>query len=164
MKQPYTDIIEAVGREPQWWDEVGVPRFCEFHPMHLNNPYACEGVLLLIACQSCSKEYHVALSYHHLDVSNIEATKALLAADEAEKEPPPQALPAMPLTRRLKAGYEISYGDPPFACGDNCSAGYSMLSYTLRVEQVWLRSDEWTRIPKLEKDYPSLEEQRASCD
>lgn len=160
MKQRFDDILEAAGKPPLWWDEAGTPRFCEFHPQHVNDPYACEGYLLRIACQGCHKEYLVSVSWNHTDLQELFAYMELSEAKAAGKEPPPTAWPAIPLSERLADGHYPGYGDPPHACDKDCAAGYSMTTYTLAIEQAWVRERwNWKRRPDLERVFPSMDEQ-----
>ena len=52
MLHHYRDITDKLGR-PEWWDEVGAPRYCKFSPTETNNIYCDEVALLEIACQNC---------------------------------------------------------------------------------------------------------------
>jgi len=63
MHTAYNDILELTDREPVWWTEDGVPRFCEFHPDDASNIYATEVVLLEIACQECGRRFLAELVF-----------------------------------------------------------------------------------------------------
>lgn len=58
----YGDILSRIDETPLWFDECAVPRFEPFTPDMLANIYASETVLMLIRCQACRAEFHVALS------------------------------------------------------------------------------------------------------
>jgi len=61
MKSNYEDIRSRITEEPTWWDENGCPRYTTFAPDLCPNIYACWIVLLLIACQYCGQQFHVAM-------------------------------------------------------------------------------------------------------
>ena len=61
MLTDYSDIRSRLGT-PVWFDESGVPRYCEFHPREVANIYADEVALCSITCQVCKKEFLVAQS------------------------------------------------------------------------------------------------------
>ena len=61
MLADYRDIRSKLGT-PAWFDEHGVPRYCEFRPTNLANIYATEAVLFLVGCQVCGKGFLVAMS------------------------------------------------------------------------------------------------------
>jgi hypothetical protein len=53
MKQNYRDIMDRIDEEPKWFDVFGVPRYEEpLIPPHLMGR---------IRCQSCHREFYVAL-------------------------------------------------------------------------------------------------------
>lgn len=62
MNHHYRDITARLGA-PQWWDEVGVPRYCRFGPDETNNIYASQAILMEVACQGCDRRFPVALTY-----------------------------------------------------------------------------------------------------
>ncbi len=61
MFTDYADIRDRLGT-PLWFDESGVPRYCEFHPRRIANIHAREAALLSISCVICGQEYIVAKS------------------------------------------------------------------------------------------------------
>ena len=61
MLPNYEDILSRIAEPPRWFDEQGVPRYCEFAPHHIANIYANECALLAIECQSCGRPFIVAL-------------------------------------------------------------------------------------------------------
>lgn len=61
MKHHYRDITDQLGT-PGWWDENGVPRYCDFSPEEGANIYAQEICLLEIHCQACARPFQVAMS------------------------------------------------------------------------------------------------------
>lgn len=130
MWHSYDDIISRLG-DPQWWDEAGVPRYCDFEPEATNNIYINEAVLLLIACQSCCQRFKVALSWGALD----------------------KIWHKVPSLSQRVSDNTIHYGDPPNT--DHCPAGPTMNSIPLTVLEFWRREDgfeEWQRVPDLERD------------
>ena len=61
MLQHYEDILSRIAEPPRWFDEQGVPRYCEFAPDRIANIHARECALLAIECQSCGRPFIVAL-------------------------------------------------------------------------------------------------------
>lgn len=130
MNHHYADILDHIPDPPQWWDEKAVPRFCEFAPSEIANIYADEASLLLIACQSCGREFKVAMSRSTFD-RHI-GRQPFLAND-------------------IKAN-RITYGDPPNArC---CATGPAMNAVEIRVLEYWQRNHlfEWNRVDEYEID------------
>lgn len=132
MKHRYSDITENIDERPQWWDEAGVPRYCEFSPRAVNNIYASEVALLEIACQSCQTRFQVAMSWH---------MRENLVRNERFHIPP--------LHEQIKNN-SIHYGDPPnYGC---CPAGPTMNSIPLRVIEFWQKQYlEFVRLPEYER-------------
>ena len=61
MNPDFSDIIDAVGREPLWfYDWTGVPRYVAFSPDELG-VYDHYALLVEIACQSCGRRFLVGL-------------------------------------------------------------------------------------------------------
>lgn len=129
MLPSYADIRDKLGK-PQWWDEHGVPRYCEFGPQHVGI-YATQVVLLRIGCQACRQQFDVAM-----------ATSSMTLVFGGK-----------PLSDRVK-NRSIHYGDPPNeGC---CAAGPTMNCEDLRVVQFWYKDDnfDWRRDPELEVTLP----------
>lgn len=128
MNHHYRDIVDKLG-EPVWWDERGVPRYCEFSPNLLNDIYVNEAILLLIECQDCGTRFDVAIGRSAMNlIDNLD----------------------IPTLEQLIKSGQIHYGDPPnYGC---CSAGASMNSIPIKVKEYWkqVRFD-WKRVRKLEK-------------
>lgn len=109
----YEDILEKMG-EPAWWNEHAVPRYVDFNPRELASIYACECVLMEIACQGCGRVFKVAMSLGPLD------------RDEWKN---PYCFPP-------------HYGDPPNV--DCCPAGATMNSDHIRVLGRWVwKEGDW---------------------
>lgn len=66
MKTNYDDIVDKLGL-PQWWDENGVPRYCEMHPEHCL-PVARQVAFVQIACTHCRQHCAAAVSCELLDL------------------------------------------------------------------------------------------------
>jgi len=132
MLARYIDILDLTSEKPQWYDAVGVPRFCKFHPSSNHNIYAEEALLLEIACQGCGKKFKVSMEWHVMDMLIGRVDK---------------------LSERIKQD-AIHWGDPP--CFDCCS-GATMNCYDLRVLEFWQRSADtrysWVRVPELEVEF-----------
>ena len=122
MHHHYDDIRDLTEKEPLWWDECAVPRYCEFEPDAASNIYANNVVLFTIACQSCGRRFNVCLSESVIDTPSLQ---------DAARE-----------------GW-LGYGDPPnIRC---CPAGPTMSSFSLYVSQFWTRKlSNWRRVPELE--------------
>lgn len=131
MNHHYKDIRDKLGT-PQWWDECAVPRYCEFAPTQVNDIYADEAALMVIACQSCNKQFLVAMSAaksHNLF---------------------PHVFKTLTIAERITAG-SLFYGDPPNA--ECCPAGPTTTSDSVRVVEYWRRGDghRWERVDEYEK-------------
>ena len=109
----YHDISSKLGT-PVWFDESGVPRYCEFHPSNLANIYATEAVLFLVGCQVCGKGFTVAMSG------------------------------AFPATSDRIRNNTLDYGDPPnVGCGNvlMSSVPQSIIQYWSRAQMRDWRQD-----------------------
>ncbi|MDB5358878.1 MAG: hypothetical protein JWO51_175 [Rhodospirillales bacterium] len=125
MRESYEDLHALSPNPPTWFDEHGVPRFCEFSPQRLADIYASECALVLIKCQCCETEFHIAMS-------SSEMHRGLSTAAAIRSR-------------------ELEYGDPPnTGC---CPAGATMNSVPHRVIEFWQRKlplMDWTRDALLE--------------
>jgi len=124
MFHHYHDIISRIAEPPRWYDELGVPRYCDFAPNAIANIYADECVLLEIECSGCGQIIIAALD-------DKGANDALW-------------IPGQPRTRHkiadlIRSG-ELDYGDPPNV--DCCRAGPSQTAITRRVIEYWSRYQE----------------------
>jgi len=135
MKLFYADLIRMAKilemGDPLWFDEHGVPRYCDFNPMRSANIYASEIALALVTCQNCGKGFHVCFSFSE--------------ADQLLHE-------VKPLTVHIRER-TLHYGDPPnMEC---CPIGNTMNSEPRSVLQFWkLKKPEytWVRCPEYEID------------
>jgi len=121
MHHDYSDIRNLTDADPNWFDENGVPRYCNFHPEHMANIYAAEAVLACIECQACKTQFHVAFSElnqkHKLWDENQGKRVAFLSD--------------------LIVARALHYGDPPnIRC---CDAGPSMNSVPVTVIEYWVK-------------------------
>ena len=125
MNNYYEDIVEKLG-EPKWFDSLGYPRYCEFHPDNISNIYAREVVLLEIACQQCGKKFKVAINNSGYD---CRYNKLSWTKEEDCKN--------------------LGYGDPPnMQC---CGSGPSMISDSLQILEFWRQENlNWIRKPEFE--------------
>lgn len=140
MHQSYEDITGKLG-QPTWWDERGVPRYCEFSPRHCSNIYADQVVLLRIECQGCGQPFDVCLSQ-----SKMERYGYIPTGEKGRA-----AFGQWPSLEDLVREERIHYGDPPnIGC---CPAGPTMNSIPRRVLQFWKQDrGEPHRDPSLEID------------
>jgi hypothetical protein len=123
MKPDYSDVIEAAGIEPSWFDESGVPRFCTFKPELAADPYAREVALVRIRCADCGTPFQVTVAHRG-------GTDKSVAYRICKNE--------------------LEYGDAPnTGC---CDAGYCTCSETTEVIEYWKRNPTvgWLRIRSLE--------------
>lgn len=131
----YEDILNAVGKEPLWFDQNGVPRFDKFTP-NLVSIYDDQAVLFKIACQNCGRIFTVAMTSGKFD--KIKLSEAVLS-------------------------HALHYGDPPnIRC---CGSGPTMNCKDLQVLEFWDRSEflsKWHRIPELEILLPEHEDYNGS--
>ena len=44
MLPNYEDILSRIAEPPRWFDEQGVPRYCEFAPHRIANIYSLSGI------------------------------------------------------------------------------------------------------------------------
>lgn len=131
MNHHYKDIRDKLG-EPSWWDEVAVPRYCDFSPLRSHDTYADEVVLLEIECQNCARPFKVCKSSSAVERLNSGYGLAGMLYDD------------------ITLGC-IEYGDPPNV--ECCPSGATMSSIAIRVLEYWHRSEDgfdWVRVPALE--------------
>lgn len=122
----YKDIKDRIDEDPKWYDEKGVPRYCEFDPDKVNNIYAKEVILLLVECQNCSEKFKVAISQDNMQIHKVNSFK--------DKD-------------------YIHYGDPP---RHNDPLGETMNCLDLEILEYWEQGEtEWKRLREYEsKLYP----------
>ena len=132
MHNTYSDIRALTDVAPKWYDENGVPRYCDFHPDQLATIYANEAVLALIQCQACGTRFHVAfseLNQKHKLWADDQKTRTAYLSD-------------------LIMDRDLHYGDPPNT--ECCDAGPSMNSVPIAVIEYWhkpyIRMEPRTRI------------------
>lgn len=133
MHNDYDDITSRIAEPPKWWDENGVPRYCEFHPNAVPDIYCDEAVLFGVTCQGCETRFKVALSRHR--------AMAEVMAKRNDYEPRTLAQQIQDKT--------LHYGDPPNTrC---CPAGPTMNSEPRIVLEYWCKDKwEWVRDKSLE--------------
>lgn len=136
MLRDYKDIIDRLG-PPQWWDDNGCPRYCDFAP------YTC-GVydeivaLIEIACQACGERFRVVVSYDRMSMWRREEN-----AETHRRE-------IFPTAESINA---FHFGDPP----PHGCVGDTMNCDTYRVLEFWRRKElpewGWERAPEYEVTY-----------
>lgn len=130
MLRDYGDIRSRISDLILWWDDNGVPRYCEFRPQECG-VYDTVVALVEVACQACQERFRVAVNF---DGSTIRQR------GEGYKLPTDGAIGS------------FHYGDPPSHSHDNegC-AGNTMLVEAVRVLEFWERVDfNWVRRPQYE--------------
>ena len=157
MLPNYEDILSRIAEPPRWFDEQGVPRYCDFAPRRIANIYARECALVAIECQSCGRPFIVALDTGTAN-SNVISSPG--------HEPPWRSL------AEIIRSHQIEYRDPPNV--ECCGVGAMQTSITRRVLEYWERIQEtyrdtgtgilqsrgrrdWTRDHSLEIEIPDRE-------
>jgi len=138
MNCDYADIRSRIPEPPKWFDEHGVPRYCDFAPGEQANIYADEVVLALVTCQGCGHEFSVCFSH----------TMSFAVAEAIRDGNDPHGVKSLADLIRLR---ELHYGDPPnIQC---CPSGPTMNSELRRVIEYWqLGGDDKRRLTALEVD------------
>lgn len=142
MLRSYEDITSAIAQPPKWYDENGVPRYCEFSINNLGVyiKYALYGV---IACQNCGQEFNVGMGYDHYEICTH-----LQSQDELSN----QACVFENKIEDLVNGF--GYGDPPRHSSPSglACAGQTMSSVEIAITQVWSRDSlsKWHRLHEYE--------------
>lgn len=86
MRPDFRDIRSRIPEAPFWWDENGVPRYCEFHPTHAAKVNCAEVALVEIACRGCRFMFYIAFS--HVNIFDNTIAGAILAGTLEYGEPP----------------------------------------------------------------------------
>lgn len=123
----YKDITEKLGT-PLWWDDYGVPRYCDFEPMAVADIYAKEAALVVVACQNCQRQFPVAITSSAMEMVRGGST-----------------------VRDVIESGTTGWGDPPnIGC---CASGPTMTSDDVKVLEFWEvdeKSRDWSRVRELE--------------
>ena len=143
MLRDYSDITDQLG-DPQWWDDNGTPRYCEFSPTLATTTNDRYVALAEVECQGCDRVFRVSIGN---------------PAGRIFDEWKPTELPTAESTNRFH------YGDPPrhgYCHGD------TMNCLTLRILEFWELDSQllerafrdgstnpWRRRPELEFVYQS---------
>jgi len=140
----YRDIRTNIKKNPLWFDEHAVPRYCRFHPRHIADIYADECALVLIACQNCGYQFKVAISQDPMDVVKY----MMMFGKDRMMFGKDSKMPTIADGIRDKS---LHYGDPPnIEC---CPAGPTMNCEDIRILEYWKREKlEWVREKELEID------------
>ena len=129
MLRNYEDIRSRISDPIRWWDNNGVPRYCEFHPSRCGI-YDAVVALVEVACQACGKRFLVAVT---LD------GHALEELGDRYRRPTHGDIGS------------FHYGDPPSHRAEGCLAGDTMNVESVRVAEFWEReAGEWRRLPEHE--------------
>lgn len=156
MYNPYFDIREKAGA-PLWHDKHGVPRYCTFHPRHLD-VYDDVAALLEIRCQACDRPFLVAAHFSKMDIFELTGQATTILADVD------RGLPSAD-----DAGW-FGFGDAPWHDEEQC-AGTTMTTSVYRVVEFWTKDGgppvvrtaidapptigiEWRRRSEYEFTYP----------
>jgi len=125
MLPNYEDIISRIAEPPRWFDEQGVPRYCDFAPRRIANIHARECALLAIECQNCGRPFVVALD-------DRAANRKVISRPGQERE--------WRTLADIIRSHQIQYRDPPNV--ECCPVGATMTSTTRRVLEYWERIQE----------------------
>jgi hypothetical protein len=117
----YEDIISRIAEPPRWYDDQGVPRYCDFAPYEIANIYADECVLLEIMCSGCDR----------IIIAALDDRGANEAISVPHRDNPRRKI------ADLIRSHELFFGDPPNV--DCCRGGPSTTAKTLRVIEYWAR-------------------------
>ncbi len=129
MLRNYEDIRSRISDPVLWWDDNGVPRYCEFHPSRCGI-YDAVVALVEVACQACGKRFLVAVT---LD------GHALEELGDRYRRPTHGDIGS------------FHYGDPPSHRAEGCLADDTMNVESVRVAEFWEReAGEWRRLPEHE--------------
>jgi hypothetical protein len=129
MLRDYEDIRSRITDPILWWDDNGVPRYCEFDPSRCGI-YDAVAALIEVACQACGKGFLAAVTYDR---------RTLQELGDAYQRPTPGHVGS------------FHYGDPPAHRSEGCAAGDTMNVESVRVLQFWEReAGEWRRRPEHE--------------
>jgi hypothetical protein len=133
VKPNYSDITDKLG-EPIWWDDNGVPRYCDFSTMWCG-VYVDAVALIRIACQDCGREFLVAKEI------DPKWRRIWLPSWECKRPNPGKHDDPW-----IEIG-SLHYGDPP---RHGC-VGDTMNSIPLEILEFWERPDyDWERVADCE--------------
>ena len=132
MWPDYKDIIRRAG-QPNWYDSGGIPRYGKFHPDKVEI-YAQWVAFVEIACQSCDKRFHVAVSRDRMELGKLG-----------------------PIYPRSCTIGSFHYGDPPrHGSLKECAAGDTMNSTPIRIIELWYKDEKswnWKRNSDYEVEF-----------
>jgi len=129
MLGDYDDIRSRISDPVLWWDNNGVPRYCEFHPSRCGI-YDAVVALIEVACQACGRRFLIAVTFDG---------PALQELGDRFRRPTHADIGS------------FHYGDPPSHGSEGCLAGDTMNVESVRVVEFWEReAGEWRRLPEHE--------------
>lgn len=142
----YKDIMDKLG-EPLWYDEYGVPRYCDFSP-DMCNPYAQTVTYFTIRCRYCGKMIKVAKSFEvqeevEIGLLDRNQLKELLQNKEFIDD----------INYRIIGNYPYSlfnYGDAPYHWDqEGLCLGCFNTSETIKILGVFIKNsavEGWKKI------------------
>lgn len=138
MFRHYEDILSRIAEPPRWFDELGVPRYCEFAPGQIADIYARECALLAIECQSCRHPFLVAVNQATANQRDLSRMRGQTSGRDLAS---------------IIRSHDIHYGDPPnVGC---CEEGLTQNTIPRRVVEYWRRVGRgWERDRSLEIEIP----------
>jgi len=142
----YKDILALTDKEPDWFDDNGVPRYAKFEP-GMMDIYSKEECLLSIKCQSCGELFKVGFCW------DFGMTSLYIPIEQNETaEEWAERVKKHSLKEQICAG-RIHYGDAPRhdGCNGRGCAGDTMNCEDIAVLEFWEKKDfNWVRVPELE--------------
>ena len=144
MLRSYDDIHSRIADPIRWWDDNGVPRYCDFSPEKCG-VYDDVVALVEVGCQACMKRFRVAVTFD----------------GESRRQVGEQY--ALPTIGNIGS---FAYRDPPshFHGTDGC-VGNTMTSESIRVLEFWQRDQQdWIRHPEFEIYVGEQEHEGATLD
>lgn len=145
MHCSYQDITEKLG-EPKWWDEYGVPRYCDFSPDKVADIYADQVALVIIECSGCGKYLPVAWSF----------SKPHILCFVPGHPSGPDCIAEITYPTEKDPG-SVGFGDAPAhnnTEGGYCRLGCVMSTDVRQIKEFWSRDKmEWKRHKEFEFTY-----------
>jgi hypothetical protein len=144
MLRSYNDIRSRIRDAIRWWDDNGVPRYCDFSPEECG-VYDVVVALVEVGCQACTERFRVAVTFDRESQRQVGDRYALPAAGNIGT---------------------FRYGDPPsHSRGADGCVGNTMSSESIRVLELWQRDQQnWIRHPECEIYIGEQEHEGATLD
>ena len=144
MLRSYGDIRSRITDPIRWWDDNGVPRYCDFSPEECGVSDVVVA-LVEVGCQACMERFRVAVTFDRESLRQVGWRYALPTAGNIGS---------------------FRYGDPPIhSHGIDGCVGNTMSSESIRVLEFWQRVQQnWMRHPEYEIYIGDQERGRKTLD